>query len=96
MDETKELNKYLAALKKRMSSYIVYPREAKKNGYVGVPKVGFAILKDGTAENIHIVVSSGHEILDQSAMEAVRKSFPFDKPPRALREVSIDIYFKKE
>jgi TonB family protein len=92
----KELNRYLAALKKKISLNIGYPREAKKNGYIGVPKVGFSILEDGSVRDVQIIVSSGYEILDQSAIEAVRKSFPFDKPPRVLRNVLVDIYFKKE
>jgi protein TonB len=95
-DEANEIRKYLTALKKRLSSNIKYPLEAKKKGYVGIPVVGFSILEDGSAQEIHIVKSSGYAILDESALEAVRKSSPFDKPPRPLHDVSVDIFFKKE
>jgi protein TonB len=96
VDETKEIAKYLATLKKRLSSNIKYPLEAKKKGYVGVPVVGFSIFEDGSADDIYIVKSSGYEMLDKSALNAVKESLPFNKPPRVLYDVSIDIFFKKE
>jgi protein TonB len=83
-------------MKKRLSSNIRYPLEAKKRGYVGMPAVGFSILEDGSVEDAHIVKSSGYELLDKSALEAVLNSSPLEKPPRILRNISVDIFFKKE
>ncbi|MDR0580287.1 MAG: energy transducer TonB [Campylobacteraceae bacterium] len=96
IDDTKEITKYLAVMKKRLSSNIKYPLKAKRKGYVGVPVIGFSILEDGSAADIHIVKSSGYELLDKSAFEAVKNSSPFEKPPRPLLDISVDIFFRKE
>jgi protein TonB len=95
-NEAEEINRYLSLLRKKLSGFIVYPKDAKDMGYIGVPTVNLTILEDGSVESVTIIKSSGYAILDKSAVEAVINSSPFEKPPRVLRDVAIEIYFKKE
>lgn len=58
---------------------IVYPHTARKRGLEGKVIVSFIVCADGEAQDIVITESSGFEILDKSAVEAVRKASPFPK-----------------
>lgn len=49
-----------------------YPRVARKRGYEGEVKLKVLVLKSGKVGQIEVVRPSGHEILDDSALEAVR------------------------
>lgn len=60
---------------------IAYPHMARKRGLEGKVVVSFIVCADGEAQDIAITESSGFEILDKSAVEAVRKASPFPKPP---------------
>ncbi|MGH9879301.1 MAG: energy transducer TonB, partial [Nitrososphaerales archaeon] len=48
-----------------------YPIIARRNGYEGAVLLRIWVLEDGKVGNIEIEQSSGHEILDKSAIEAV-------------------------
>jgi protein TonB len=50
----------------------VYPEIARIRGYEGIVLVAAEILPDGSVGNMKIRKSSGHAILDQSAVEAVK------------------------
>ncbi len=54
-----------------------YPEKAKKNGIFGSLSLKVAINKDGTVNNISVIRSSGHKILDDSAIRIVRLAAPF-------------------
>jgi TonB family protein len=60
---------------------IAYPHMARKRGLEGKVVVSFIVCADGEAQDITITESSGFEVLDRSAVEAVRKASPFPKPP---------------
>ncbi len=51
----------------------VYPPEAKKNGYHGQVLLKVEILSSGLVGEIEIKRSSGHRVLDQSALRAVKQ-----------------------
>lgn len=50
-----------------------YPRTARKRGYEGEVKLKVFVLENGKVGKIEIIRPSGYEILDESALEAVRK-----------------------
>jgi len=50
-----------------------YPREAKKKGYEGEVLLRVEVLNNGQVGEIEVKRSSGHEILDRSAMTAVKQ-----------------------
>jgi TonB family protein len=49
----------------------VYPVEAIRNEWTGVSTVAFLIGVDGLVKNTKILRSSGHDILDEAAKEAL-------------------------
>ena len=53
-----------------------YPRTARLNGFEGKVVLRVSIKQDGNLEDVSVVQSSGHESLDNAAMEAVRRACP--------------------
>lgn len=44
--------------------------------------MSFVILESGNVADITVVATTGYEILDQSAVSAIKEAAPFPKPPR--------------
>ncbi len=51
----------------------IYPSVARRRGYEGVVLISAEILVDGSVGELEIKKSSGHNILDRSALKAVKK-----------------------
>ncbi|MEM7007942.1 MAG: energy transducer TonB [Thermodesulfobacteriota bacterium] len=49
-----------------------YPRSARKRGYEGEVKLKVLVLADGRVGDIEVLRPSGHQILDDSALDAVK------------------------
>jgi protein TonB len=64
-----------------------YPSQARREGIQGAVQVAFTIHTDGSVSGLELRKSSGYEVLDQAALEAVRKAAPFRKPPAEARVV---------
>jgi len=58
-----------------------YPQMARKRGWEGKVVVSFIVCVDGYAKDMAIKESSGIDVLDRSALEAIKKASPFPKPP---------------
>lgn len=75
-----------------------YPRSAVSSSS-GEAQVAFTVLSDGSATGIRIVSSSGSPILDQAAMEAVRRASPFPPIPteagRRQWPFAVPVLFKR-
>lgn len=61
-----------------------YPKEAKTKKLYGDVTVLVSINRDGSLNDVRILESSGHKILDSAAMKIVRLSSPFDPFPKAI------------
>jgi protein TonB len=48
-----------------------YPREALRNEWTGVSTVAFLIGVDGLVKDTKVLKSSGHDVLDEAAREAL-------------------------
>ena len=72
---------------------VVYPTIARKMGWEGKVTVSFVIFSDGLTKHLRVMKSSSVEILDRSAMEAVKDASPFPKPP-AEAQIIIPIVYK--
>ncbi len=73
---------------------LAYPHMARKMGWCGAVTVSFTICEGGLVENIRIVKSSGHKILDESIVETIRRIQPFPRPPvRAQIIIPIEYRF---
>ena len=56
---------------------INYPEKAKREGIYGSLSLKVAINRDGTVHSLTIIRSSGHKVLDDSAIRIVRLTAPF-------------------
>lgn len=61
---------------KRVAELKRYPASARLNGWEGRVVVRAVIQMDGHLTNLSVAESSGHETLDQAAMDAVRLACP--------------------
>jgi len=84
-------------VRRRIEDAKRYPHWARRQGFEGMTKVQFAIPINGQANSIKIVASSGYDILDQAAIQTVKKANPFPSPrmiKRNMVEVEVPIVFQ--
>ncbi len=97
-DTNNALRRFFDAVRGRIESKKKYPISARGAGIKGRSGVRITILKNGQLESVEIVDSSGHEILDNAALQSVRNAAPFppipDKVGRDKIAMSIYLVFK--
>ena len=79
-----DFSKVIAAVKKHKS----YPNNARRMKHQGVVEVRFLLKTDGSIDELKVTKSSGFELLDNGALENVKKAsseFPKPKEARYLR-----------
>ena len=82
---------YFNQIRERIRSKWIYPREAGDRGLQGELMLEFHIAKDGRLEFLELRSSSGAEILDRFAMNAVRLAQPFPPVPDAIAKSTLPI-----
>lgn len=75
---------YLEMVRLRIEKQKSYPERAKSRQIEGAVDIRFIISVEGNVREEKIVKTSGHPILDEAALFAVRKAAPFPRPPRRL------------
>ena len=81
--EAGQFGSYLLHVKRKIQQVWVYPRVAAEAGIGGRLTVEFVIAKDGKLVGTKLLNSSGHAILDQTAINAIEVAGPYNKfPPR--------------
>jgi len=80
-----------AAVKKAL----VYPHMARKHGIEGIVRVSFSVSSGGWPSKIHVAKSSGFDILDEAAVQAVKNGKPYPAVAKAV-EVPIRFSIKEE
>jgi len=92
---TSSYEKSLADLIKRHEKY---PDRARRQGWQGTAVVGLSLSADGKVKDISIIESSGRDILDEAALNMVRRASPLPRAPEGLRgtarTVRVPIVFK--
>ena len=68
-------------IKDMINRKLEYPKTARKMGWEGQVRISFTILASGESRDIRIIQSSGRELLDKNAVEAVKSASPFPSPP---------------
>lgn len=56
---------------------LTYPAIARKQGWEGRLILSFILCADGSVEDLQVLESSGHKILDRAALQAVAANTPF-------------------
>lgn len=72
---------YLAELFRKLARYKVYPAELKKNRIEGRVVVKFTLAADGRVMNSSIQQSSGHDSLDEAALQMLNRASPLPAIP---------------
>jgi periplasmic protein TonB len=79
------LGQYRIAIIAAAKRYKRYPRLALDNNWEGQAEIRMVIGTDGAIASISIKTPSGHDVLDQQALEMIRKAKPQAPIPAALR-----------
>lgn len=75
---------YFKLIRKKISEKIFYPENARRKNIEGRTKIQFTLRKNGELDGIKILKSSGKEILDEVAVEIIKRANPFPKFPEEL------------
>lgn len=87
------LNEHFTYIRDLIIKRLSYPRTARRMGWSGRVVVAFVVAEDGSVRSLHIRESSGHPVLDNSAMGTVKSAAPFPRPPVAA-EIVMPVQFQ--
>ena len=85
---------YRDIVDRKIRGSVQYPEKAKKRNLQGRVTIAVTIDADGEITGLKITQSSGHRILDRSALKAVKESAPFSNPPDGPVTVIVPIQFR--
>jgi len=91
--DTGTRDQYRLALIVTARRYKRYPAQAMDKGWQGKVEIRLVVGANGTLQSTLIKASSGYEILDNQALDMVKKAKPLTPIPAALRgrEFTVDI-----
>lgn len=87
------LKEHFAYIRDTIMKNLSYPAAARKMGWEGKVVVSFIVCEDGFVKDIKVMESSGFPVLDNNAIEIIRKASPFPKPP-GRAELVVPIVYK--
>jgi protein TonB len=74
----------LSRIWRRINESKYYPASARRSGITGSPRVAFAVDEGGQVRWVKLVQSSGRRILDDAAVETVRRAAPLPYYPKPI------------
>lgn len=77
---------YMQGLKKRIELIWKYPDTAQRDGLQGTLVIRFAISKSGRVTDVELVKSSGYNLLDDAAKQALHDASPFNPLPDSWKK----------
>jgi protein TonB len=90
------LRERLSVITDIVQRHINYPPIARRMGWEGRVLIGFVLEPNGDIRDLKVLKSSGYEVLDKEALDAIRRSYKdFPKPPVSV-VVKLPINFKLE
>jgi len=84
---------HFVAIRDAILAHLQYPLIARRRGWSGQVEVCFLIAPDGSVSELRIRSSSGHAVLDEQALAAIRRAAPFT-PPRVAALLVMPITFQ--
>jgi len=82
---------YLSKIKKKIEPRWHYPERAQKIGLQGKLALYFSIVDDGHLDRLELLNSSGHPLLDEEALKAVRGAAPYHPLPDRFKISRLNI-----
>ncbi|MDR0379207.1 MAG: TonB family protein [Candidatus Accumulibacter sp.] len=58
----------MESIRRKLSEYVFYPEQARRLGFEGTVTLFVEVSGDGRVEDVRVVASSGHSILDNAAV----------------------------
>ena len=90
------LRERLSVISNIVQRHINYPPIARRMGWEGRVLVSFILEPNGDIRDLKVLKSSGYEVLDKEALDAIRRSYKdFPKPPVSV-VVKLPINFRLE
>jgi protein TonB len=90
------LRERLSVISNIVQRHINYPPIARRMGWEGRVLIGFILEPNGDIRDLKVLKSSGYEVLDKEALDAIRRSYKdFPKPPVSV-VVKLPIAFRLE
>ncbi len=80
-----ETKKILLQIRKKIEKAKHYPVMAKNKGIEGKTQIRFQLNSDGSVKNLFLSRSSGFDILDESALQAVKLAAPYPYFPGPIQ-----------
>ncbi len=87
------LREHFSYIRDLIQKNLGYPLIAKKMRWVGEVVVSFVIYENGTAGNLRIIKTSGHELLDRNVLDTITAIQPFPRPP-VTAELVLPVVYK--
>jgi protein TonB len=75
------LNDHFAYIRDKILKNVSYPDAARRMGWQGKVVLSFIITANGYVRDFNVIQSSGFKMLDNKAIETVKETAPFPKPP---------------
>ena len=82
---------YFSRIKKQIERVWSYPEEARRRAIGGKLLLRFQIAKDGKLMNVWLIDKSGHHLLDDAALRAIKDAAPYYPFPVTIERESISI-----
>ena len=82
---------YFTSVRKAFEMVWSYPSEAVRRGLQGEVRLEFTIQKDGSVSRIRVIEGSGHKILDDAVVDALRLASPFAPLPTNMKKNQLTI-----
>lgn len=82
---------YFARIKRQIELAWNYPYEAQRKGMTGELTLRFQISRDGNLMNVRLINSSGYNILDEAALQAVKSAAPYYPFPVTIDKEALPI-----
>ena len=75
---------FTGKVRQRIADAKYYPRIARRRGMEGQPVIAFTLNKEGRLTKVDLAQTSGYQLLDQAALEAVHRAAPYPEIPAEL------------
>lgn len=82
---------YIARVTSWLGQHKYYPLGARQSGIQGTVRLYLVINRDGEVLTLSVARSSGHPVLDQAAMQMVRRAEPLPAMPGSLLRTRLEI-----
>jgi periplasmic protein TonB len=89
----KYLKEHFSYIRDLIVKKLDYPPVARRMEWSGRVILAFVVAEDGDVRSVQIKESSGYPLLDNSAVDTVKRVAPFPRPPVSA-EIVMPVHFK--